>query len=277
MLGPPLAGIVIATLGTGAALWLDAASFVLSAVAVAIAIPAPFRKRTIEASSGGYLAELAAGLQFIRREPLVRSIVLVYAATELLDAPLVAVALPVYAETIFNSPTQLGLMVGSLGAGSLAGSVLFGIFGHRLSRRLTFFTSLLVLQLPYWVLVAIPPLPIVAVALFIMGLAAGPLNALLYTIVQERTPTEMTGRVMGILAAGGMATVPLGMALCGYTLETIGLQPTLFGLAAIYIAVTLLFGLSTALRKMDEYEIGNDANSRHRSSVARQSERSLRS
>jgi len=65
LLGPPLAGLLIVTLGSSTALWVDAASFVASAAIVAAALPrgapAPHAART----AGQYVRELGAGLSLI--------------------------------------------------------------------------------------------------------------------------------------------------------------------------------------------------------------------
>jgi MFS family permease len=51
---------------------------------------------------------------------------------------LLSVILPVYAKTIYGSPTSLGLALGAFGAGALTGSLVFGAIGRGWPRRLTF-------------------------------------------------------------------------------------------------------------------------------------------
>ncbi|HEU5423664.1 MAG TPA: MFS transporter, partial [Nitrolancea sp.] len=69
LLGPPLAGVLIAFIGASNVLWLDAASFVVSAAIVAGSIPAASQasERTV---SGRYLDDLKAGLRFVRDDRL---------------------------------------------------------------------------------------------------------------------------------------------------------------------------------------------------------------
>jgi len=256
LLGAPLAGVLIVSFGTANVLLLNAGTFACSAVAVAAAVPNSARPaRPLPEGRRGYVAELAAGLRFVRRDSLVFWIVLTYTVTELLDAPLEAVALPVYADTVLGSPTALGAMLAGLGAGALAGSFLYGLAGHRLPRLPTFAVSLVVLQLPFWVLAATPASIVVAVGtLAVAGLAAGPVNALLYTVIQERTPPEMLGRAVGTSSAAGMAAVPVGMVLCGYALQVAGLRYTLLAIAVLYLAVSGVLLLNPIFRQMDAAE-----------------------
>jgi MFS family permease len=88
--------------------------------------------------------------------------------------------------------------------------------------------------------------------LAITGLAAGPLNPLIFTVVQERTPEHLRGRVIGALWALALAASPLGVVLTGYLLEAVGLRLILVGVAAGYLVVTLSMLFNPALREMDE-------------------------
>jgi MFS family permease len=105
--------------------------------------------------------------------------------------------------------------------------------------------------LPFWALAATPSLPLSTAALFVTGLAAGPLNPIIFTAVQERTPEGLRGRVIGTLISLAMAAMPLGMVLAGFLLEAVGLQAMLVGIAACYLAVTLGMLLNPALRELD--------------------------
>ncbi len=73
----------------------------------------------------------------------------------------------------------------------------------------------------------------------------------LFTVVQERTPEHVRGRVIGALWALALAATPLGVALTGYLLEAVGLRPILIGVAVGYLVVTLSMFLNPALREME--------------------------
>lgn len=255
LLGPIMGGVLIAAVGAHNALFFDAATFAMSAVVVSVAVPASRRDDGPETepanSTAGYFGELVEGLRFMRRDTLVLSVVIVYTVTEFLDAPLAPVILPFYADSVYGSAAKLGVMVGILGAGALIGSLFFGAVGSRLRRGRLFIWAMIALQLPFWALATTPTLLVALPALFVTGLAAGLLNVLLHTVIQERIPHDMLGRVLGAFFAVGMAAVPLGMTLAGWLLQTTSLRYTLIVLAVCYAAVTFGLTLNPLLRKMN--------------------------
>jgi MFS family permease len=254
--GPPLAGILIALLTPGHVLWIDAVTFVVSAVLVAVLVPSDAPRGSTTAAvprrTRGYLAELAEGLTFIRRDRLVLWMFGIGVVANFFVLPLFAVVLPFYADETYGSAVNLGLMLGGFGGGALAGTVCYGIVGHLLPRRATLVVAIVLLGLPFWVLVATPPLGVTMAALFVAGFALGPPNPLTYSVVQERTPPRMLGRVLGAGVSLSMVAVPVGMVLCGYASEILGLRFTLAGISVCYLAVGLVTFLSPALRELNK-------------------------
>ncbi|MDQ2716329.1 MAG: MFS transporter [Chloroflexota bacterium] len=254
LLGAPLAGILIALLGTSWVLWLDAASFVISALLIGLVIPRPRPTEGAQAmakASGGYLAELGAGLRFIRHNRLVLAIVLTIIITNFLDSPLSAVVMPVYAKQRFGSPLALGLIEAAWGGGALVSALIYSALAPRLPRRATFIAAFILIGLPFWLLTSLPSLPFTLVAMAIIGAGSGPINPLLWTLSQERVPADMRGRVFGAIGAAAFAAMPLGLILAGYLVDAVGLHVTLLVIAACYLVVTLSTLFNRALREMD--------------------------
>ena len=106
LVGAPVAGLLIGTIGATSVLWLDAATFAISALLVWRGVPAPAAKPQGE-TPGRYLADLREGLGFITRDRFVRTVVLTVLLTNFLDAP-IPVLFPVYAEEAFGSAVYLG-------------------------------------------------------------------------------------------------------------------------------------------------------------------------
>jgi MFS family permease len=121
LFGPPLAGLLIVLIGANNVLFLDAATFVVSAAVIASALPRPERESAEDAGPDGYLTELLEGMRFIRRDRLLLSIVAAAVVLNFLDAPVFSVVLPVYADGVYGSAVVLGTILGGFGAGSLAG------------------------------------------------------------------------------------------------------------------------------------------------------------
>ena len=247
--GAPIGGARVAGFGATTALWLNAASFLVSAALVAAVVPAA-RRKAIEEHPSGYLAELKEGLRFIWSERVVRGLVVTVLITNFLDAPL-PVALPVFAREAFGNATVLGLMYGVSGGAALVGSLVYGAIGHRLSRRLTFVSCFTIVPISYLTLATLPTLPVALIALAISGLAGGPLNPVINTVAFDLVPADMRGRAFGALRAGTWASIPLGVLIGGAVIEAVGVGVTFLAIGMCYVAVTLYGFFNRAFKDMD--------------------------
>ncbi len=249
LVGAPLGGILVATVGATNALWLNAASFLVSGALVAVFVARPVRAAD-EKPRGRFFGELAEGLRFAWDEPLLRALVLTVLVTNLLDAPL-PVVMAVFAESEYGSAADLGLMYGAFGGAALVGSLAYGWIGHRWPRRPTFLLCFASIPVMYLVLATLPSLPVAVVALMLVGLAVGPLNPLIFTVTAEIVPVELRGRVFGAVRAGAWAAIPLGILIGGVLVSAIGVATTFLAVGLCYAAAVGWAFLNRAFRRMD--------------------------
>jgi predicted MFS family arabinose efflux permease len=94
----------------------------------------------------------------------------------------------------------------------------------------------------------LPPLLILAVAGFFLGLFWGPFNPLMSSLIQQRVPADQQGRVFGVQTAVFYAAPPLGMVLAGLSVESYGVSATYIVLAAILTVTAILALLTKSLR-----------------------------
>jgi MFS family permease len=250
LVGAPLAGILIAVMGTANVLWLDAASFFISAAMIALSITAT-RVKPKEAEPGTYSEELLNGLRFLRQDHLMLTIVVVVMITNFLDAAFGGVILPVYAKQVFGNALNLGLIIAANGGGAVLGAIIFGAVGHRLSRHATFVATFVLTSLKFWVFALYLPFPLILGATFITGVGAGPLNPIIDAVAYERIPPNMRGRVFGTITAGAWVAMPLGMLLGGILTEQLGVQPLLISLGLTYLVTTLSMAVIPAMREIN--------------------------
>jgi MFS family permease len=249
LVGPPLAGLLIVWLGASQVLWVDAATFALSAALIAFVIP---RDEAKPEPDGSYWETIRGGVSFLTADRLLSTLLVVACVANFVGAPLFAVVLPVFAKETYGNARDLGLMMGGFGAGAIAGALIFGAIGHRLPRALTLicpfaFSTPLVLLLG-----TMPPLAVAICILFVVGLSSGMVNPLLMTILQERTPAELRGRVFGAVFAFAQLAAPAGMLLAGWSLETFGLATVFILTGGVYIATIIGLASQRVVREMGD-------------------------
>lgn len=259
--GPLIAGILIALIGPVYVLFVNAATYLVSAVLIASTVPGrlpaePDQARAPEPASGGYLAQLGEGIRFVRGNRLVLSLVLMATLANLIDIPLFSVIMPVYAQEFYGSPTSLGIVLSAIAGGALLGTVAFGAIGRSWPRRATFLTCLVLAPLVFYTnLVLTPPLVLLVIVAATAGAITGPINPILLSAVQSSTPPHLAGRVFGTLSAIAGAGVPIGAILAGVLVESVGIIPTVGAIGVVYVAAALAMSLNPALKAMDRERV----------------------
>lgn len=202
VLGAPAAGLLIATVGVGPALWVTVAAFALAALVVGRLVRAP---RPPDRAAAPPRAGIRETIAFIRDDPALRALVVFPTAAVLLVGPLVPVVLPVLARQVFEDPVVLGLMVAAYGAGGLLGAVAYGVIGARVPRRWLYRGVFVVWPATYAAIAFARFLPLTLLMLLTLGAAAGALVPLQATVRQERAPAHLLPRVVGL----STATIPV--------------------------------------------------------------------
>ncbi len=254
LVGAPLAGLLISIIGTVNVLWVDAVSFFVSAAIVGGLI-AGRQSGYIKEKSGKYLDEIKAGLQFIARDQLILTIIVVIMLTNALDSAFSGVVQPVYVKEIFGNALYLGLLIAANGGGAVVGGLIFAAIGPRISRHYAFIFAFVLTSFRFWAYYFQPPIGLLMFAVFICSIGAGPLNPILGAVQFERIPQGMRGRVFGTITAGAWVAMPFGMLLGGVLTEKLGVSAVLVGLGIIYLATTLSMVFIAAMREMDRKKI----------------------
>ena len=224
VVGAPLAGVLIATLGAPNALWLDAASFCVSATLVGTLVP------IVRAAIGR--TRMLDGVRFVLATPLLRTFFVIWTVGAFMIAPLVAVILPVYAREELGGPGSLAAAVTAYGVGGLAGTLAFFAFGPALPRRRFFVATWVTYAALSLALVPAPPLVLLLPLLVAIGVLTGAYDPFEATVHQELIPPDLRARAFAILLAVEMMVVPLSMLLYGFLLDAAGLRGGLLLFAA---------------------------------------------
>lgn len=257
--GPLLAGVLIAGLGPTPVLWIDAASFAVSAGLVAAGVPRTAGEGTAGTAGGGgigaavrrYREEVRDGFRFIGGDRVIGTLLVAFSLGSLLAEPLWSVVFPVYADAVFGSAVDLGMIYGGLAAGSLLGNAAYFVWGPRLPRRATLIVGFGVRVLTLWVLVLMPPLGVIVAAVVVNAVFLEPANPIWMTVQHERVPEALRGRVLGAMMSLSYAARSLGVVGYGLLLEWGGLREALIVMASLNAVVPLVLWLAPAPRGLD--------------------------
>jgi predicted MFS family arabinose efflux permease len=230
IVGPVAAGVLLFVLSPGALLALDAGSFaVLGLVAWRTRTNAGPTEPPVDTS----VAE--SGFRLLRRRDLL-SLTVVTWVFFFLYGP-VEVALPVYVAHDQSAPAGLlGVYWTSFGVGALVATLVTGALRARNMRR----TTLLIVAgwgaclLPF----AVAPIPITVLSFALGGLIYGPFIPLTYALFQSATPTANLPAVLAARSAVVIVSTPLGTAIGGPLVASLGATGTLVasGIATIALA-----------------------------------------
>lgn len=250
LIGAPLAGLLIALLGASQVLWLDAATFAISAVLITVAVPRS-KTKPVKEKTESFMAEMMAGFRFIWQDRLIRVIVIVVMITNLLDGAVYGVVLPFYTKNFFGQALDLGLLIAASGGGSVVGALIFGAFSHKLPQRQLFLWGFVVIGLDFGALALVPPYWVLIVAAAISGLASGPLNPIIGAVIYKRVPVRSRGRVLSAITAGANMVTPLGVLVTGFLLEQFDVRLVLAVMGVIYIMATSSMFFSRSVHEID--------------------------
>ena len=246
LLGPPLAGVLIALLGAANVLYVDAATFAFSFVTVLLFVPRRERVDTPEESGG-----LLAGMSFLLRDalmgPLAGVIILLNAFGQMLGA-----SLPVLAFVRYGDAKVAGWLFAAYGLGGLVGTALAFQLVKKVAPLTLASLAALGFAVPLWVLVPHVPLAPILVALAFTALCGPLINAPMFGLITTRTPEALLPKVMTAIVTLATIAGPLGVVAAGVLLEREGVSATFAVVARGVTAGCLAFvALLTRFRRRE--------------------------
>jgi MFS family permease len=246
IIGPALAGIVVAAFGSGAALLGDAGGYALAGV-FALLVPATAAAATT--SKGGTFASIAEGVALVWNNVPMRVMWLLIAVINLVILGALEVGLPVLARQQLHGPISFGLIFTAFGLAVTVGAIAAG------TRKAPARLGLFVVAGTAWmglgvaVIAFAQTLPAVLVAMVAIGLAVGVLNTYLLSWVQRRTQPEMMGRVMSMVMLAGIGAEPLGLS-AGGAIAARSLTLLLWLCAGSIVGIAAVSTVSRSVREM---------------------------
>ena len=250
VVGYPLAAVFVGFLGPSLplAFWVDAATYAASAVLIASIYVTPLRDAaTLSGERLSVLADMKAGYRFLRGETVLLANTLQAAVAQLTIGVLTALT-PLYATgivagTAVDAKAAYGFLEAGIGVGNLIGGFVIGVIGTHLARGKTVIAGYAMWGACVALLALTGNLGIAIGLMFGSGIANMVFVIPSQTMIQERTPPEMLGRVLGFRFALVFGSMTIAMALGGLLAQVAGAGPVI----GLFGVMTMLVGLAGLL------------------------------
>ncbi len=241
LVGPAVSGLGIALIGAQNVLYVDAATFFFSALCLfPIQVHETLNRGRVTSDGlmGGITSDLLAGFRFVFVEQKTVLMLMLTASLYSVGISAFIFLLPVFAKEVLGvGPVQLGWLWSALGVGMLLASLsLTSVTQGDVSWRLRFMSGALAIGGLAVAALGFLDAPVAAGALIaVIGGSTAMFTPLVWTMLQELTPTHLLGRVFTSFATGGMAASMAGMAGFGWAADTIGPATCLGGISLILL------------------------------------------
>ncbi len=244
LLGPSLAGYFISVWGKASAFFSNAVSFYALAIAL-ITLPPRVKGSAEEEAerSSGFME----GLRYVRKDHVILYLIVLIAAVTLFVYPVVGVMLPLYVKNVLHlGPRQLGLLMGFSGTGSLLGAL--GLLSVPRAHRFHFMTGgVLLVATALFCLGRFNSFLLTASAMGVLAIGLSMNFGLANTIVQERAPAALRGRISAVFGLSFFGLMPLAGLGIPSLADAIGTRATL-SISSIAFAIVGAIALKNAGR-----------------------------
>lgn len=248
LIGQAAGGVLYTTLGAPLLFLIDGVSFLFSGVSEMFirlpARPAP-QDEGKQPVFRTYLRQTAEGFRYVWQRDGLRSFMLGASFLNFLIMPIM-VLFPFYVSLYLRQGSEwYGFLMAGTSAGAVAGFVLAGVLKLQGAARARGILAGMLLMPSLYGAIGFVRVPAVAVGMvFLAGASMGLVNVYLVTMIQRSTPSEIRGRVMGLLSTLSGGLMPIGMALGGIVGDLTGKNvPLIYAVCAV-CAVLLVLGFS---------------------------------
>jgi MFS family permease len=238
LIGPAIAGVLIALVGEGMCFLLNGISYLAVIAALLLMKIERFSERT---EKEGFMSEIAQGFSYVFNFTPIRSILLLLALISFAGVPS-QVLMPMFAGSILHGgPHTLGFLMAASGLGALGGTIFLA--SRRGSLRLgmttpvagsVFGLGLMAFSYSHFLWLSLLLMSVTGFGIMVQMASS---NMILQHIVEDRK----RGRVMSFFAMAVMGTAPFGSLLAGTLAGKIGAPATLFLCGASCVLGSMAF------------------------------------
>ena len=243
ILGPTVAGLVIAKLGMNLCFFLNALSFVpvIAGIAMIRLANQPPSRLTTDAKPGH---EIKVGLNYVIKTPVILAPMILLAVINVFALNF-NVLIPLYARSVFKIGAQgFGLLMAANGVGAVAGSLILAAQSkNKIPKYKTLVISAIGICISELLIVPVKNYPLAYLFLMLVGFSMIIFTTTANSLIQVHTPNHLRGRVMSIYTLVFMGFTPIGSFLSGDAAHFWGAPATLGLGAAISLIVIMILAI----------------------------------
>ena len=245
VVGPSLAGIFIGAWGAASAFFCNAFSF--GALIIALFMIPPRSRGTAEEEQKR-ASGIKEGFRYVAKDKPSLAMIGLIAATTVFIFPIITVMMPLYVRLVLHlGANQLGFLMGASAVGSVIGAIFLISIPHR-KRVPVMMLNVCVVAFAIFSLSRAPSFYVATGLLILNSLGLAMNFGLANTIVQERAPDYLRGRVSAVFMLSFVGLMPVaGLGVTGLS-DLIGM-PTALKIAAVCYAVIALIVLARVRRE----------------------------
>jgi len=253
VVGPLLATLLLTRTFIQGVLWVDAASFLVSAASLAFVRTSFNRTAPRTQARTAFGRDLAQGLRYVLSHPVLRALALISLLSNLALGTIVAQLVLVAKDVFAASDAQVGGFATALGVGGAIASLLAGPFKRFLSYGVLLLGSLLLFGVLTVVLVLTKSYWTGVVLWGCMFGMIGFFDTAFPAIVQAVAPNEVLGRVTTFVETVAVFSVPLSAVLGGWIIDRVRSVSLVFGILGGFVVLVALAFLGSPLAHVERY------------------------
>ncbi|MCA9895991.1 MAG: MFS transporter [Anaerolineae bacterium] len=240
VIGPSLAGILLATLGAGWCFFVNGVTFLAVLVSLLV-IQETYRAPSI--GKGAPIKQMREGLAFSRRHESILPLLLLAAVGSIFAVNTITL-LPAFADVVLHSPVDgLSLLSAAQGVGAILGGLALAALVNHFGHGRVVSVMILLWSISIILLAISTEINLAMFLMAIFGVAFVLFFVNVNTMIQLEVPDSYRGRVMSLFTLTFLGLTPLSALIIGAIAEFIGTPQTLVlvGLANGSLALAILF------------------------------------
>lgn len=253
LIGPAIAGILVAALEPVTVLWITSGMAALAAL-LTLAIPARATEHRVDFDSEPTMQRAGSvfdGLVVLLRSPLLRALMLLGVTLAVVFAATQGIVIPVHF-AFRDEPQFVGFVLSAVAVGLLIGGGLFAAFGNRISRRAWMITGVFVVALGFVIVGILGPAWSIFAGAAIVGLGGGCTNAVVALTFIESVEESQRGRVLAAQNAIVTLAPAVGIGGAAFLIEFGSLHLATGILSAFWVISAAAIMLNPQIRQLRE-------------------------